>query len=82
MDLSYNCNRPTPNVKNKEPVKKNETERKYSIENDFRTKFKTEKCKFFELNKECKFRESVRKNIYDNKLGFYYSVHLLMEMRI
>ncbi len=33
--------------------------KKKSIEKDFRTKYKTERCKFFEVNKECKYGENV-----------------------
>lgn len=34
--------------------------KKKSIEKDFRVKYKTEKCKFYETNKECKFGENVK----------------------
>jgi hypothetical protein len=40
-----------------EPVKKK------SIEKDFRIKYKTEKCKFFENSKECKFGDNVINNL-------------------
>ena len=49
-----------------EPLDKNEktevtvpTKKKSSADNDYRIKYKTEKCKFWELNKECKFGDNV-----------------------
>lgn len=43
---------------------------------DFKTKYKTELCKFFEINGTCKFGENVRITSFNN------SVHMLMGKRI
>ena len=84
MDLSYKSNTATPLVKNKEQNKRNDPDRKYSMENDFRTKFKTERCKYYQLNKDCKFGESVSKikkyRSYINIILFSVLSH--MEMKI
>ncbi len=63
--LSYKTNKATP-VKTVDlhPECKSETKvdqpvKKKSIERDFRIKYKTEKCKFYETNKECKFGDNV-----------------------
>jgi hypothetical protein len=36
------------------------TDKKKNSDADFRLKYKTEKCKFWEVGKECKFGESVK----------------------
>ena len=43
--------------------------KKKSFENDFRKKFKTEKCKFWEINQMCKFGDKVYL-IHNNKCAF------------
>lgn len=64
--LSYKANKPTP-ISVKAP-KKHEldvntsttaTKRKSSDIVDFRAKYKTEKCKFWEINQQCKFADNV-----------------------
>lgn len=42
-------------------------EKKKSIEKDFRIKYKTEKCKFYEVNMDCKYGDNVKKLIKINK---------------
>ncbi len=54
--LSYKASKATPINDEKE-----ESCQKKSIDKDFRVKYKTEQCKFYGMNKECKFGESVNK---------------------
>jgi hypothetical protein len=35
-------------------------DKKISIDKDFRIKYKTEQCKFFEVNKDCKYGDNVK----------------------
>jgi hypothetical protein len=57
--LSYKCTKTNP-IKSSIEEKLETPVKKKSIEKDFRVKYKTEKCKFYETNKECKFGENVR----------------------
>ena len=68
--ISYKFSKKSPIVdevsqEKQEIIENGDTENKtFSTGNkkssdDYRTKFKTEKCKFYEVNKECKFGESV-----------------------
>jgi hypothetical protein len=55
-ELSYKKSSSTPVKENtQEPRKRSSGEK----DKDFRAKYKTEKCKYFESNKECKFGTSV-----------------------
>jgi hypothetical protein len=38
--------------------------KKKSIDGDFRAKYKTEICKFWAFNKQCRYGDNVRKNIF------------------
>jgi hypothetical protein len=56
--LSYKSAKATP-IKSSVEEKSETPVKKKSIEKDFRIKYKTEKCKFYETNKECKFGDNV-----------------------
>lgn len=65
-DLSYLSNTNNANANNNSEIiskqKKNSMEIKKScMELDFKIKYKTEKCKYWEINQTCKFGDSVRK---------------------
>ncbi len=55
-DLSYLRNKNSPNLNQNPEISKV----KKSIELDFKIKYKTEKCKFWEINQTCKFRDNVK----------------------
>ena len=52
---SNSISNPNGNYQNSE-----QTKGKKSLELDFRVKYKTEKCKFWEINQTCKFGDNVR----------------------
>jgi hypothetical protein len=55
--LSYKKDKFTP-IK-VEPQETDQNKKKKSIDTDFRIKYKTEKCKFWEVNKVCKYGDNV-----------------------
>ena len=75
MGLSYLANKETPLSPEAEPQP--QAKKRKSGEKDFRTKYKTEKCKFWELNGECKFGDNVKLILF-----IYFSVLLPMAMTI
>lgn len=61
-ELSYMKKSPLPNDKQEEYPVLSIKPRKKSDHLDYKSKFKTEKCKFWDVNKECKFGENVLDN--------------------
>jgi hypothetical protein len=43
-------------------INQNSNSNKKQIGQEYKKKYKTEKCKFWEINKTCKFSENVKKN--------------------
>lgn len=58
--ISYKSSKITPIKTVDLCEEKTEIQKKKSIEKDFRVKYKTEQCKFYEVNKECKYGDNVR----------------------
>jgi hypothetical protein len=56
--ISYKSSKITP-VKTVDLYEDKQEIKKKSIEKDFRIKYKTEQCKFYQVNKECKFGDNV-----------------------
>jgi hypothetical protein len=82
-ELSYKCSKATP-ISSKPDVSDDNTDtngdnppKKKSFEKDFRVKYKTEKCKFFELNRECKYKDNVLYIL--NKCAFAHGVEDMRE---
>ena len=66
FDLSFS----NGNMQNQEIPK-----RKKSLELDFKIKYKTEKCKFWEINQTCKFGDSVKILFF-----FYFFISLILSI--
>lgn len=60
-NLNNFCMTPNNNIINKPIGKKYSDHQQYQHQN-YKKKYKTEKCKFWEISETCKFGDNVRKN--------------------
>ena len=58
-NIEYKSNNFTPNKKSSDDTTTDDDKNSRKIDNVFRVKYKTEICKFFELNNTCKFGNKV-----------------------